>query len=129
MTSGVREARRVDWAWWRVVSGRSSKCCRGILISMHSPSPVRGRVVPSMTSHSLRCAYSEHTRVVWSTFANLGKSLTPESRMEMLEDRRALVDRSEDTQEESAFDMISCSSLVSRSSTSPGTIPYYDVFC
>ena len=44
-----------------------------------------------------------HTRVVCNTLPSRGKSLTPESRIEMLEDRRALVERSEDTQEASGF--------------------------
>lgn len=43
------------------------------------------------------------TRVVCSTLPSRGKSLTPEPRIEMLEDRRALVERSEDTQESSGF--------------------------
>lgn len=43
----------------------------------------------------------KHTRVVCKTFASRGKSLTPESRMEMLEERRELVERSEDTHDAS----------------------------
>lgn len=45
----------------------------------------------------------EHTRVVCSTFARRGKSLTPESRIDMLEDRRALVERRDETQDVSGF--------------------------
>lgn len=57
----------------------------------------------------LRCVEGErmeHTRVVCSTFPSRGKSLTPESRMEMLEDRSALVERSEDTHDASEFVII-----------------------
>jgi len=39
------------------------------------------------------------TRVVWRTLARRGKSWTPESRIEMLEDKRALEERREVTQE------------------------------
>ena len=46
-----------------------------------------------------------HTRVVWSTFPRRGKSLTPESRIEMLEDNRAFVDLREDTHEANEFDI------------------------
>ena len=45
----------------------------------------------------------KHTRVVCSTFANRGKSLTPESRMDMLDDNSAFVDRKDETQEASGF--------------------------
>ena len=45
----------------------------------------------------------ELTRVVWRTFASRGKSFTPLSRIEMLEDRRAFVDRSEATHEPNGF--------------------------
>lgn len=45
----------------------------------------------------------KHTRVVCSTLDNRGKSFTPESRIEMLEERRALVDRREETQDASGF--------------------------
>ena len=45
----------------------------------------------------------ERTRVVCSTLDNRGKSFTPESRIEMLEERRALVERREDTQDASGF--------------------------
>lgn len=41
------------------------------------------------------------TRVVCSTVPNRGKSLTPESRMVMLEESRAVVDRSDATQDPS----------------------------
>ena len=44
-----------------------------------------------------------HTRVVCSTFPNRGKSFTPESRIEMLEEMRALVERRDDTQEARGF--------------------------
>lgn len=46
------------------------------------------------------------TRVVCSTLASRGKSLTPESRMEMLEERRALVERREETQEDKGFGIV-----------------------
>lgn len=46
------------------------------------------------------------TRVVCSTFASRGKSLTPESRMEMLEERRVLVDRREETHDEREFAIV-----------------------
>ncbi len=42
------------------------------------------------------------TRVVCKTLERRGKSLTPESRMEMLEERSWLVDCREETQEERA---------------------------
>ena len=42
-----------------------------------------------------------HTRCVCSTFARRGKSLTPESSIDMLEDRSALVDRKDETQDPS----------------------------
>ena len=45
----------------------------------------------------------EHTRVVCKTFDRRGKSLTPESRIEMLEDRSWLLERREETQEERGF--------------------------
>ena len=44
-----------------------------------------------------------HTRVVCSTFANRGKSCTPESRIEMLEESRALEERRDATQEASGL--------------------------
>ena len=45
----------------------------------------------------------KHTRVVCNTFPNRGKSLTPESRIEILDDRSAFVDRNDDTQEAKGF--------------------------
>ena len=47
-----------------------------------------------------------HTRVVCSTFARRGKSLTPESRIDILDDRSAFVERKDETQEASEFAMI-----------------------
>ena len=44
----------------------------------------------------------EYTRVVWRTLARRGKSLTPESRIEILDERSWFVDCREETQEESA---------------------------
>ena len=46
---------------------------------------------------------TKHTRCVCSTFARRGKSLTPESRIEMVEDRSAFVDRKDETQDPSGF--------------------------
>ncbi len=46
---------------------------------------------------------NKHTRVVCSTFASRGKSLTPESRIDMLDDNSAFVDRKDETQEASGF--------------------------
>lgn len=43
------------------------------------------------------------TRVVCKTLDKRGKSLTPESRMEMLEERSWLLERREETQEERAL--------------------------
>ena len=45
----------------------------------------------------------KHTRVVCSTFARRGKSLTPESSMDMLEDKSAFVERKDETQDASGF--------------------------
>ena len=45
----------------------------------------------------------EHTRVVCNTFARRGKSLTPESRIEMLEDSSAFVERRDETQDTRGF--------------------------
>lgn len=45
----------------------------------------------------------ERTRVVCSTFASLGKSLTPESSIKILEESRALVERRDETQEDNGF--------------------------
>ena len=47
-----------------------------------------------------------HTRVVCSTLARRGKSLTPESRMDILDERSAFDERRDDTQEASEFAMI-----------------------
>ena len=44
--------------------------------------------------------------MVCSTFPRRGKSLTPESRIEMLEERSAFVDRREDTHEESGLAIV-----------------------
>ena len=41
--------------------------------------------------------------MVCNTFPNRGKSLTPESRIEILDDRSAFVDRNDDTQEAKGF--------------------------
>ena len=49
---------------------------------------------------------SKHTRVVCSTFPRRGKSLTPLSSIEMLEDSNALVDRNEETHEVSGFAIV-----------------------
>ena len=46
---------------------------------------------------------NEHTRVVCNTFPSRGNSLTPESRIDILDDRSAFVDRNDDTQEAKAF--------------------------
>ena len=43
------------------------------------------------------------TRVVRSTFASRGKSLTPESRIDILEDRSAFVERKDETHDASGF--------------------------
>lgn len=43
------------------------------------------------------------TRVVFSTLARRGKSFTPVSRIETLEERRALLERREETQDARAF--------------------------
>lgn len=56
------------------------------------------------------------TRVVCSTFASRGKSFTPESRMEMLEDRRALVELKDETHDERELDM----SMSYREARKPG---------
>ena len=48
----------------------------------------------------------KHTRMVWSTFANRGKSFTPESMIEILEERSALVERREETQEARGFAIV-----------------------
>lgn len=48
-----------------------------------------------------------YTLVVWSTFARRGKSLTPESRMEMEESRSCMLERREATQPSSEFAMVS----------------------
>ncbi len=45
--------------------------------------------------------------MVCRTFARRGKSLTPESRIEILDERNALLERREETQEDRALDMIS----------------------
>lgn len=47
-----------------------------------------------------------HTRVVCRTLARRGKSLTPESRIEMLDESRVLLERREETQDASALAMI-----------------------
>ena len=44
-----------------------------------------------------------HTRVVCSTFASRGKSLTPESRIDILEDKSAFDERRDETQEAREF--------------------------
>lgn len=46
------------------------------------------------------------TRVVCRTFASRGKSFTPESRMDMLEERNWVLDRREETQDDKGFDII-----------------------
>ena len=43
------------------------------------------------------------TRVVCSTLPSRGRSLTPVSRIEMLEDSRAFVERNDDTHKASGF--------------------------
>lgn len=45
----------------------------------------------------------KHTRVVCSTFARRGKSLTPESRIDMEEDSSAFVERRDETQDASGL--------------------------
>ena len=50
-TSGVREARRADWADWRVGSGRSSKCC-GVDVSKDRSLHVSRRRQPGRGSMS-----------------------------------------------------------------------------
>lgn len=45
------------------------------------------------------------TRVVCRTFASRGKSFTPESRMDMLEERNWVLDRREETQDDKGFDI------------------------
>ena len=44
-----------------------------------------------------------HTRVVCNTLPNRGKSLTPESRIDILDDRSAFVDRKDEIQEANGF--------------------------
>lgn len=55
----------------------------------------------------LKCSLDRiHTRVVCRTLTRRGKSFTPESRIEMLEESRVLLDRREETQDASAFAMM-----------------------
>ena len=105
-TSGVREARRADWADWRVGSGRSSKCWVGLAPQVL---PARDTALKINADREVTFKSTErckHTRVVCSTFARRGKSLTPESRIDMLEDRRAFVERRDETQDASGFAML-----------------------
>lgn len=46
------------------------------------------------------------TRVVCRTFASRGKSFTPESRMDMLEERNWVLERREETQDDRGLDII-----------------------
>lgn len=49
------------------------------------------------------------TRVVCRTFASRGKSFTPESRMDMLEERNWVLERREETQDDREVDILVCS--------------------
>ena len=116
-TSGVREARRADWADWRVGSGRSSKCwVGGDVLQYISRCHASLEKVPLWGKINACCLLkgdtqvgnkrkwkTKHTRCVCSTFARRGKSLTPASRIDMLEDRSAFVDRKDETQDPSGF--------------------------
>lgn len=59
----------------------------------------------------------KNTLVVCNTFPNRGKSLTPESRIEILDDKSAFVDRNDDTQEANGFAIMR--SLVPKVDTRP----------
>lgn len=48
------------------------------------------------------------TRVVCRTFATRGKSFTPESRMDMLEERNWVLERREETQDDRGLDIVVC---------------------
>lgn len=48
------------------------------------------------------------TRVVPRTFASRGKSFTPESRIEMLEERNCVLERREETQDDSGLGIFVC---------------------
>ena len=105
-TSGVREARREDWADWSVGSARSSKCW--VMLALEVIQTKRIRFINGHDSgdNKLDRQRCQHTRVVCNTFARRGKSLTPESRIDMLEDRSAFVERRDETQDASGFAML-----------------------
>lgn len=46
--------------------------------------------------------------MVWRTFASRGKSFTPESRIDMLEERNWVLERREETQDDRALDIMVC---------------------
>lgn len=46
------------------------------------------------------------TRVVCRTFASRGKSFTPESRIDMLEERNWVLERREETQDDRGLDIV-----------------------
>ena len=53
----------------------------------------------SMDIKDRECVCHKHTRFVCSTLARRGKSLTPESRIDILEERSAFVARKDETQD------------------------------
>lgn len=84
----------------KVLVGRSSKCCHAfeiysVLVQVNF---IRKKKIFLRRGRS--------TRVVCRTFASRGKSFTPESRMDMLEERNWVLERREETQDDKGLDII-----------------------
>lgn len=117
-SSGVSEERSWDCAVWRLGSGRRSKCCEQARAASVGEWLGGGETGENGDLGE----EGRRTRVVWRTLDRRGKSLTPLSRMVMEEERRALVERREDTQEEREVDICARPGRVACAVWGPGKV-------